>query len=164
MTGAAEATRSADAEMKGYQVAPSGAVGCSPEQMDTNDTKQMDVTSEFREPTQTQVYRRRWFMLAVFVLVSSINAFHWIQFSIITNVVMTYYGVDGQSVNWTSLVFMVAYIPLIFPGAWIMDKYVRTTLPVGLFSLLISPVSDSHAIADVGNSLSLPSVLCFSFF
>jgi len=118
--------------MKGYQVAPSGAVGCSPEQMDTNDTKQMDVTSEFREPTQTQVYRRRWFMLAVFVLVSSINAFHWIQFSIITNVVMTYYGVDGQSVNWTSLVFMVAYIPLIFPGAWIMDKYgLRVTVIIG---------------------------------
>ena len=125
--GGEEVPSSADAEMKSYQVAPAGGVRCSQDQMDTNDTKQMDVMLEAREPVQTKVYRRRWFMLAVFVLVSSINAFHWIQFSIITNVVMTYYGVDGQSVNWTSLVFMVAYIPLIFPGAWIMDKWVRTS-------------------------------------
>jgi len=124
--------------MKSYQVAPAGVVRCSPDQMDTNDTKQMDVMLEAREPVQTKVYRRRWFMLAVFVLVSSINAFHWIQFSIITNVVMTYYGVDGQSVNWTSLVFMVAYIPLIFPGAWIMDKWgLRITVIIGTLGTCI---------------------------
>jgi hypothetical protein len=35
-----------------------------------------------------------------------------------------YYGVESSTVDWTSLVFMVAYIPLIFPGAWIMDKMV----------------------------------------
>jgi hypothetical protein len=35
-----------------------------------------------------------------------------------------YYGVDSQTVNWTSLVYMVVYVPLIFPGAWIMDKMV----------------------------------------
>lgn len=35
-----------------------------------------------------------------------------------------YYGVESTTVDWTSLVYMVVYIPLIFPGAWIMDKVV----------------------------------------
>ncbi len=35
-----------------------------------------------------------------------------------------YEGISSQTVNWTSLVFMIVYIPLIFPGAWIMDKMV----------------------------------------
>lgn len=142
-----EVSSSADAEMKGYQVAPTGVDRCSPGQMDTNDDKQMDVSTEAREPIQTKVYRRRWFMLAVFVAVSSINAFHWIQFSIITNVVMTYYGVDGQSVNWTSLIFMVAYIPLIFPGARIMDKWVGT-MQRCQFSLIVVFVSNQILVFD----------------
>lgn len=35
-----------------------------------------------------------------------------------------YYGVASSQIDWTSLVFLVAYIPLILPGAWIMDKWV----------------------------------------
>lgn len=38
--------------------------------------------------------------------------------------VSRYYGVESQTVNWTSLVYMVVYVPLIFPGAWVMDKMV----------------------------------------
>lgn len=46
-----------------------------------------------------------------------------------------YYGVDSQVVNWTSLVYMVAYIPLIFPGTWLMDKAVRDlSASVGFFT------------------------------
>ena len=105
-------------EMKSYQVVPAeGTAGGSP--------AALDASPKVAPLLQPRVYRRRWLMLATFVLVSAVNAFHWIQFSIITNVVMAYYGVDSQSVNWTSLVFMVAYIPLIFPGAWIMDTMVR---------------------------------------
>lgn len=33
----------------------------------------------------TKVYKRRWVMLFIFVLVFMINAFQWIQFSIINN-------------------------------------------------------------------------------
>lgn len=41
-------------------------------------------------PTQTKVYRRRWLMLVIFILVSMSSAFQWIQFSIITNLIMKY--------------------------------------------------------------------------
>ncbi len=36
----------------------------------------------------TKVYRRRWLMLFIFVLVFMTNAFQWIQFSIINNLIM----------------------------------------------------------------------------
>lgn len=36
---------------------------------------------------QVKVYKRRWLMLAVFVLVFMTNAFQWIQFAIINNLV-----------------------------------------------------------------------------
>lgn len=32
---------------------------------------------------------------------------------------------ESSTVDWTSLVFMVVYIPFIIPGAWIMDRLVR---------------------------------------
>lgn len=38
-------------------------------------------------PLEPKVYRRRWIMLAIFVLVFMTNAFQWIQFSIINNLV-----------------------------------------------------------------------------
>lgn len=83
-------------------------------------------------PPQIKVYRRRWAMLSIFVLVSTSNAFQWIQFSIITSIIMRYYDVDSTTVDWTSLVYMIVYIPLIFPGAWIMDKMgLRWTLIFG---------------------------------
>lgn len=44
-------------------------------------------TSTSNLPMQTKVYRRRWIMLAIFVLVFMTNAFQWIQFSIINNLI-----------------------------------------------------------------------------
>lgn len=35
----------------------------------------------------TRVFRRRWLMLLIFVLVFMTNAFQWIQFSIINNLI-----------------------------------------------------------------------------
>lgn len=80
----------------------------------------------------TRVFRRRWLMLLIFVLVFMTNAFQWIQFSIINNLITKYYGVESSTVDWTSLVFMVVYIPFIIPGAWIMDRLgLRVTVLLG---------------------------------
>lgn len=43
-------------------------------------------------PIQTKVYRRRWLMLVIFLLVSMSSAFQWIQFAIINNLIMKYGG------------------------------------------------------------------------
>lgn len=37
-----------------------------------------------------------------------------------------YYGISMTWVDWTSMIYMILYIPLVFPGSWILDKLVST--------------------------------------
>lgn len=71
---------------------------------------------------ETRLYCRRFAVLAVFSLYSLVNAFQWIQYSIITNIFMEYYKVSSTTIDWLSVVYMVAYVPLIFPATWLLDK------------------------------------------
>lgn len=71
---------------------------------------------------ETRLYWRRFAVLAVFSLYSLVNAFQWIQYSIITNIFMEYYEVSSTTIDWLSVVYMVAYVPLIFPATWLLDK------------------------------------------
>ncbi|KAK6642701.1 hypothetical protein RUM43_004203 [Polyplax serrata] len=81
---------------------------------------------------ETRVYKKRWLILAIFVLYSTSNALQWIQYSIITNIIAKYYDVSANWVNWTSLIYMVTYIPLIFPASWALDKWgLRTACIIG---------------------------------
>lgn len=77
---------------------------------------------EEEEKVQTRLYRRRFAVLAVFSLYSLVNAFQWIQYSIITNVFTHFYGVTNDKVDWLSIVYMVVYVPLIFPATWLLDR------------------------------------------
>uniref|UniRef100_A0A8C2Z9L6 Choline/ethanolamine transporter FLVCR1 n=1 Tax=Cyclopterus lumpus TaxID=8103 RepID=A0A8C2Z9L6_CYCLU len=84
------------------------------------------------EAPETRLYRRRFAVLAVFGLYSLVNAFQWIQYSIIANVFTRYYGVSNIMVDWLSMVYMVAYVPLIFPATWLLDrKGLRLTALLG---------------------------------
>ncbi|XP_058836278.1 heme transporter FLVCR2 [Topomyia yanbarensis] len=73
-------------------------------------------------PGEFKVYKRRWLVLAIFVMYSASNALQWIQYSIIANIVQRYYDITSTWVDWTSMIFMILYIPLIFPASWILDK------------------------------------------
>ncbi|KAK5612341.1 Feline leukemia virus subgroup C cellular receptor [Crenichthys baileyi] len=70
----------------------------------------------------TKLYRLRFAVLTVFSLYSLMNAFQWIHYSIIANVFANYYGVTNDKVDWLSIVYMLAYIPLIFPATWLLDR------------------------------------------
>lgn len=70
------------------------------------------------------VYKTRWLMLGIFVLYSASNAMQWIQYSIISNVIVKYYGISTTWVDWTSMIYMILYIPFIFPASYILDKLV----------------------------------------
>ncbi|XP_055603517.1 feline leukemia virus subgroup C receptor-related protein 2 [Uranotaenia lowii] len=74
------------------------------------------------QPGEFRVYKRRWLVLAIFVMYSASNALQWIQYSIIANIVQKYYDITSTWVDWTSMIFMILYIPLIFPASWILDK------------------------------------------
>ncbi|XP_017790726.1 PREDICTED: uncharacterized MFS-type transporter C09D4.1-like isoform X2 [Habropoda laboriosa] len=75
------------------------------------------------EVTETKVYKRRWLILMIFVLYSASNAMQWIQYSIIANIVMFYYQVSDMMVDMTSLIYMITYIPLIFPASYLLDRF-----------------------------------------
>lgn len=87
--------------------------------LDIPKTLDMDL-----EKIKYQVYKSRWLMLAFFVAYSASNAMQWVQYTIIQDIVVKYYGVPSHAVTWTSTVYMVTYVPLIFPASWLLDKTV----------------------------------------
>ncbi|XP_033228575.1 feline leukemia virus subgroup C receptor-related protein 2 [Belonocnema kinseyi] len=77
-------------------------------------------------PTQvveTKVYKRRWLILAIFVLYSTSNAMQWIQYSIIATTAANYYNVSTFAIDMTSMIYMIMYIPFIFPASYLLDKF-----------------------------------------
>jgi FLVCR family feline leukemia virus subgroup C receptor-related protein len=75
-------------------------------------------------PLQCREYHRRWLMLAIFILCSTTNSMHWLQYSIIANIMVRYYNVTNIAINWTSMIYMACYIPLVFPASWVLDRKV----------------------------------------
>ncbi|XP_072947544.1 choline/ethanolamine transporter flvcr2b isoform X1 [Epargyreus clarus] len=79
-----------------------------------------------------KVYKIRWVMLAFFVVYSASNSLQWTQYTIINDIVVKYYGVPSTLVSWTSMVYMVTYVPLIFPASWLLDRTgLRVTTIIG---------------------------------
>lgn len=78
---------------------------------------------ESQQHSDFKVYKRRWLVLIIFTFYSASNALQWIQFSIIANVIQRYYNISSTWVDWTSMIFMISYIPLIFPASWMLDKW-----------------------------------------
>lgn len=70
----------------------------------------------------TKLYRKRYLILILFVLLSMSNAFQWIEYAIIENIVTKYYETSTFWVNCTSVVYMAAYIIGIIPATYLLDK------------------------------------------
>lgn len=66
--------------------------------------------------------RKRYLILLLFCLHSMINAAQWIYLSSITATVARFFRVDNMAVNWTSMVYMVVYIPLVVPASWLFER------------------------------------------
>lgn len=71
---------------------------------------------------EIKLFKRRWVIVFLFSSYSLCNAFQWIQFGIINNVFMHFYGVDSFTIDWLSMVYMLTYIPFLFPVAWLLDQ------------------------------------------
>ncbi|XP_029982438.1 choline/ethanolamine transporter flvcr2a isoform X4 [Sphaeramia orbicularis] len=70
----------------------------------------------------TRLFRRRWVIVFLFSTYSLSNAYQWIQYGIISNIFTKFYSVDSFAVDWLSMVYMLTYIPFIFPVTWLLDK------------------------------------------
>lgn len=77
-----------------------------------------------------QLYKRRWLILFLFAAYSTSNAYQWIHLNIIGDKVLIYYNsslpntqyMQQVALDWLSMIYMLAYIPLIFPLTWLLDK------------------------------------------
>ncbi|KAM7344815.1 histamine transporter isoform 1-T6 [Cochliomyia hominivorax] len=102
------------------------------------DGLEKDTTSIIKDNEEYKVYKRRWAVLILFAFYSASNSMQWIQYSIINNIVTRYYGVSDKWIDWTSMIYMILYIPLIFPGSWFLDKMgLRITALVGVIGTCI---------------------------
>ena len=90
--------------------------------MNTNKNGSLDTGSNAEDSCRT--YKIRWLILFLFVLYSTSNAFQWIQYAIINDIIVKYYDVKPVWVDWTSMIYMIVYIPLIFPATYLLQKKV----------------------------------------
>jgi MFS family permease len=70
---------------------------------------------------QYRVYSYRWVVLAVFMLVNLTIQMLWISYAPITSLAAKYYGVSELAIGILSMSFMIAFIPLSLPAAWVID-------------------------------------------
>ncbi|KAB0798369.1 hypothetical protein PPYR_09362 [Photinus pyralis] len=70
-----------------------------------------------------KLYKMRWVVLVVSVFTCASGNMQWMQYGIIGDVLVLYYGISFDAVNWTSMVFLLMYIIFLFPVSYILDKY-----------------------------------------
>ena len=82
-----------------------------------------------------KVYSYRWVVLLVFMLMGSVTQLLWITFAPITGAAAQFFNTSDLSVGLLSMCFMVVYILVVLPAAWIIDTY-GFRVAVGIGALL----------------------------
>ncbi|KAM6961233.1 choline/ethanolamine transporter flvcr2a [Aplochiton taeniatus] len=103
------------------------------------------------------MYKRRWLIVLLFSSYSLCNAFQWIQYGIINNIFMKFYNVNSFAIDWLSMVYMLTYIPFIFPVTWLLDK--KGLRVIALVATAINCLGSWIKVASVGPSLFWVSML-----
>ena len=70
-----------------------------------------------------KVYGYRWVVLGVFMLINITVQFLWICFAPITATAAKFYGVNDLEIGMLAMLFMLVYIPMAIPAAWVIDTF-----------------------------------------
>ena len=70
-----------------------------------------------------KVYRARWVVLAVYVIMASITQVLWLSFAPITGPAAAFFGRSDLMIGLLSMVFMIVYIVAAIPAAWAIDTW-----------------------------------------
>jgi len=114
---------------------------------------------------------KRYLILIMYGICSMEKSFQWINLSTITNKVALYYQVDNIAVNWTSVLFMITFIPLVLPTGWLIERIgLRKAVLIGSTGITIGAIikcfacqSDRFYIVILGQivvSLSEQFIFC----
>jgi MFS family permease len=98
---------------------------------------------------QYRVYGYRWVVLAVFMLVNVTIQMLWISYAPITSLASRYYGVSELAIGILSMSFMIAFIPLSLPAAWVIDtRGFRVAVGFGVVMMAVFGVARGLAGAN----------------
>lgn len=79
-----------------------------------------------------RVYGYRWIVLAAFMLIAGMTQVLWITFAPITGAAAEHYGVSDLTIGFLSMVFMIVYVVVVIPSAWIIDTWgFRSAVGIG---------------------------------
>ncbi len=109
-------------------------------------------------PGQYRVYGYRWVVLAVFMLVNFTIQILWISYATIISEASHYYGVSHQMITLLSMVFMIAFIPLSLPAAWVIDTR-GFRVAVGFGVILMGVFGITRGLAGSNYALALASTI-----
>src|SRR5512144_3324893 len=70
-----------------------------------------------------KLYGYRWVVLAVFMFINLTIQMLWITYAPITGPAARFYGVSDLQIGLLAMSFMIAFIPLSLPVAWVIDTY-----------------------------------------
>lgn len=82
----------------------------------------LNINENADKKPSIRLYKKRWVIVCLFSSYSLCNSYQWIQYGIINNIFMKFYGVDTFTIDWMSMIYMLTYIPFIFPVTWLLDK------------------------------------------
>lgn len=88
-------------------------------------------------PPARRLYPYRWVVLAVFMFINLTIQTLWIGYAPITGLAAQFYGVSELQIGLLAMAFMIAFIPLSLPAAWVIDTY-GFRLAVGAGALLMA--------------------------
>jgi MFS family permease len=96
-----------------------------------------------------RVYRYRWVVLAVFMLVNIPMAMLWITYAPINNLASEYYGVSSLAIGLLAMSFMIVFIPLSLPAAWVVDtRGFRVAVGFGVVAMSVFGIARGLAGAN----------------
>jgi MFS family permease len=109
--------------------------------------------AEAREQLATErgyrVYGYRWVVLGVFMLANLAIQILWISYAPVSTSASAYYGVSESTIGWFAMVFMIAFIPLSLPAAWLIDaRGLRVAVGLGVVLMAVFGVLRGFAGAD----------------
>ena len=105
-----------------------------------------------------QLYRYRWVVLVVFMLINVTIQMLWISYAPVTGPAAKFYGVTDLQIGILSMWFMIAYIPLSMPVSWVIDTYgFRPAVSIGV--VLMSIFGITRGLAGANYTLVLASTI-----
>lgn len=120
------------------------------------------------ETNNFKVYKYRWVMLGVYMLIVAVNQLLWITFAAVTASATQYYGVSDLQIGLLSMCFMLVFIVVSIPASWIIDKYgIRVgvgigALLTGVFGMLRGMVTTNYdllLLAQIGIAVGQPFLI-----